>query len=115
MSSNIGKDRQTVADAEADQFYGDDQDDFAPKNVDVGYSEPAHNTRSQTGPAPGLVGNLGADETPLSQTVSKEEAETYHGRQGFASLPKEQVSEISKMASKDTADAATVDSERGSA
>ncbi|KAJ3043093.1 hypothetical protein HK097_001817 [Rhizophlyctis rosea] len=106
MSDTVGKDRQTVADAEADTFYGDDQDDFNPGNVDVGESVPAQNTRSKTGP-------LGGDEKPLSETVSKDEAETYHGRQGFASMDKERVSEISKMASKDTAPAEVVDKERG--
>lgn len=63
-----------------DTFYGDDNDDFEPpKNVDIGYSEPAHHTRAQD--------PMDDDEKPLSQQATdQDEIITYGGKQGFASM-----------------------------
>ncbi|KAJ3155234.1 hypothetical protein HDU89_007425 [Geranomyces variabilis] len=90
-SSNSGGNTEGVV---SDDYTGDDSAAYQPSSASAQPTEvddsPANHTRSKE--------EL-PSETPLSQTVDHDDpnVETYHGRQGFASMDTERVKEIGHM------------------
>ncbi|KAJ3181747.1 hypothetical protein HDU87_000765 [Geranomyces variabilis] len=86
-----GGNTETVA---SDDYTGDGSAAYQPSSASAQPTQvddgPANHTRSKE--------EL-PSETPLSQTVSHDDpnVETYHGRQGFASMDTERVKEIGSM------------------